>query len=154
MRPAVKWACVGVAVLVAMVVIFAAMALASPYRAQASGPHAVSLSDARTPPTWVAMVRPGRSVRPPVCALTDVQAYTWVGRALAAQRGRTWRARGGWVVWTGRAFLNRSRVPALVGTWCEAAHPHTLRPLNDPKAFSAPLGSQRPHACPMRPEAA
>lgn len=132
---AALWAIGGTLVFIAAV-LFATVSVA-----QAS-PRAVSLSDARTPPTALAIVRPHHAYMPPAdnegrpCGLgvrhhgyfSDVSAYQWTGAALAPQR---WDRIGvyywnighghhGRVTYDGLMWRNESRRTVLVAGWCES----------------------------------
>lgn len=111
--------------LVLFAVALLALVLLSPASGEGrTGGRAVALSDAKTAPRGVALVRPGQAVSVPArCVTEDVSAYRWDGRAAGPQewhpRGlvMSWRVGSGRVVFDGVAFTNRATVPALVAWW-------------------------------------
>ncbi len=115
---------------IATIITAAALAGAAAAPADASYPRAVSLSDASSAPSFLHLVKPGRSyLTLTQCRgdsyFSDTSAYRWNGQQLSAQRwdrDRTitfWRdRRGGRVTFDGIVWRNRTHRSVLVAGWC------------------------------------
>ena len=99
----------------------AALAILIPSGAQAA--ESVALADAASAPSHLRLLEPGESVtRSRQCGRDDwsnVNAYRWNGRALAAQRWTQNGWRWGRVTFEAGRFTNGSRSAVLVAGWCD-----------------------------------
>ncbi len=103
-----------------------AVVMAASVPSGASAAEPVGLADAASAPSYVSVLAPGASVTVDrQCRggrwWSDVNAYRWTGRPLAAQ---TWNGdrtvtRWGRVTFDGVTFRNGGRVAVLVAGWCE-----------------------------------
>lgn len=117
-----------IAIVIALVALCTAAADARPV----PGAHAVALTDARSVPSYLQLVRPFRTRCLPmglVWRMMEVSAYRWNGRALGVQQIgalRTTNTRGSYwlmpgtrdrVEFDGACFHNETLRPVLVAAW-------------------------------------